>query len=151
MKRILFLLSVLALSIPSYAQWLNMKTKPAYSQHKVQSREDYEYEKSERYTPRTSYDSYTGPRTFVSCRFRTSDYTEAYVLYSNGRIYDNRNGNGYGHYFVGEEMYYKCNKVYIRWDHGGESTGSLNYKERSDGKPVFRIKIGAYTKYYHPF
>ena len=142
MKKYLLLICVLAVSYPVFSQ-------SAYTQFKIQSREDYEYEKSQRYVQRDTYSTYTGRKQWVSCEFRYSNGEKSYGLYSNGRIYDFSDGL-YGHYFVGEEMYYKCYKVYIRWDHGGETTGSLNYKERSDGKPVFRIKIGGSTKWYNP-
>ena len=142
-KRVLLLLCVLFFSYSAFAQ-------SAYKSINIESKESYEYRKSNRGRQQSTYSSYTGNKSHVDCSFINSKKDLAYSLYSSGVIYDHQKELR-GRYFVGEEMYYQCYKVYIRWDHGGETTGSLSYGERSDGKPKFRITIGSSRSLYQPY
>lgn len=141
MKRILLFIGVIVFSLQSYSQIYNLKTKSAYSSINIESKQDYDYRQSHQGQDEATYSSYTGEKNYIFSSFYSRDYSLAYKLTSDGRIIDYKN-DILGRYFVGEKMYYKCYKVYIRWDHGGETSGSLNYGERTDGKPKFRIKKG---------
>lgn len=141
MKKILFLINILILSVPICAQ-------SAYKTIKIESLQDYEYRQSQRGQEEKTYSSYTGEKQYISCSFFNKTNNICYKLTPQGRIIDYRNEIS-GNYFVGEEIYYKCHKVYIRWEHGGETIGRLNYGERTDGKPILGIKgySGAYSIY----
>lgn len=145
MKNKLYIIFVcfLGMQLPTFAQ-------SAYQKINIEPYEQYQYRNSQRNVEQKTYRSYKGEKSYVDCSFKNSEGTLVYKLSGNGRIYDCSN-NIYGNYFVGENMYYKCDKVYIRWDHGGESTGSLNYSERSDGRPKFRIKVGSHNYVYQPY
>lgn len=136
-------ISFLGLQLPTFAQ-------SAYQTISIEPYEQYRYRNSQRGVKQDTYQTYKGDKNYVDCAFVNSEGKLVYKLLESGRIYD-YSKDIYGKYFVGENMYYKCDKVYIRWDHGGETTGNLNYGERSDGRPKFRIRVGSHDYVYQPY
>lgn len=140
------------LSSISFAQGIyNIKTGSAYQQMDVESKSSYNYRKSQAGKVKYTYYSYDGPKDYIFSHFISrNNKTLAFYLYENGRIsYWQGNREREGRYFIGEKMYYKTYKVYIRWNDGALGEGKLDYSERSDGRPVLGIKEsdGAYRIY----
>lgn len=135
MKKILLL--ILSITISSIAA----NAQSAYTPIKLQSMDEYKYERSQAGKQQESYYTYSGTKRYISCNFKDSQGDLSYELRNDGRIYDYyKNYGRSGSYFVGEEMYYKCFRIYILWDDGAEMKGSLNYKETIDGRPKLTLE-----------
>lgn len=138
MKKILFICSIL-MSTMANAQ--------AFKGISIESSSDYSTRKSHDYN--VTYSTYRGTKNYITVDFVTYNDDFAFSLRNNGRIYNYLDDlNGY--YFIGEESGYKSYKIYIRWDHGGEDWGIINYSERSDGRPKLKILKNGW-KVYYPF
>ena len=147
MKKLLFLLfsiTLVLISKPSFAQGIygGYQNKSAYTPMSIETRENAKVRKSHDYN--VTYSSYDGPKSYVEVEFKRENGSLAYSLSSSGYIWDGINQVS-GSYFVGETAGYKIRKVYIRWEHGGETWGTLNYGERSDGRPKFHINHKVYS------
>lgn len=149
MKKILFviILGFMFNSILAQGRY-NIKTGSAYQSINVESKETYNIRKSHNYEE--SYSTYEGTKSYVTVDFVKSDGNIAYSFYQNGHIYDHTRDFG-GSYFVADECGYKSYKIYIRWNHGGEEWGYLNYSERRDGMPNLRIYIQGNGHKYSPY
>lgn len=151
MKKYLILLTITLTFCfeSSIAQGIyNIKTNSSYSRINIESSDSYRIRKSHDYN--ITYSTYNGPKSYVAVDFIKNNDDFAYTLCKNGRIYDYIN-NTEGNYFVADEVGYKIYKVYIRWDHGGETWGTLNYSRRSDGRPKFRINFNGHWYNYSPY
>lgn len=125
----------------SFAQGIygGLKTGSAYKTMHIESYEAQGIRKSHDYN--VTYSTYNGVRSYVKADFKY-DRELAYSLFKNGIIYDYKLDIE-GTYCVGEKCGHETYKVYIRWEHGGETWGTLKYS-RYDGKPSFTIyKAGA--------
>ena len=126
----------------------NIKTGSAYQSLNIESQDTYNIRKSHNYEE--GYGTYEGTKSYVRVDFIRSNGDAAFSLYQNGRIYDYIRDVS-GSYFVANECGYKSYKSYIRWDHGGEAWGFLNYSERSDGMPKLHIYISGKGYVYSPY
>lgn len=136
MKKILFICSIL-LSTIANAQ--------AFKTMRIESSADYSTRKSHNYN--VTYSTYNGAKDYVEADFVTNNGDFAISLRKNGYIYNFKDDlNGY--YFIGEESGYKSYKIYIRWEHGGEDWGIIDYGERSDGRPKLKILKNGWKVYY---
>lgn len=134
---------------PSSAQGIygGYVNKSSYNPISVETREQANVRRS--HNKNVTYSTYEGAKSYCSVRFKSSTGYLTYALYNNGYIWDEIHQVS-GYYFVGEQAEYKTYKVYIRWDHGGETWGTLSYGERTDGWPKFRINYGSRTYIYSP-
>lgn len=138
MNKVFLIVCMVILSYPTFAQNPYQGLGSAYHGINIESQDHYEYRRSSRANT-YSYSSYSGPKTYISCSFYNRNNKICFEFKKTGIIKDYRY-NTIGQYFVGENMYKQCYKVYIRWEHGGETTGSLDYRSRKDGKPKFTIE-----------
>jgi len=131
----------------SFVMFFNDISAQAYKGLNIESFESYNYRRNHK--NEITYSNYNGSKSYIEAKFIKKNNDAAFSFYNDGRIYDFRNSHRKGWYFVGEEMDYKCYKVYIRWNDGGETTGKLDYYKRADGRPVFGIKKfdGGYSIY----
>lgn len=111
----------------------------------IESSSDYSTRRSHNYD--VTYSTYKGTKDYVNVDFVTYNGDFAISLHNSGRIYNHRD-DLYGNYFIGEKSGYKAYKIYIRWDHGGEDWGIIDYGERSDGRPKLRILKNGWKVYY---
>ena len=88
-------------------------------------------------------------KTYISADFQDSKSNLAYAFWNDGIVKDYLH-NISGTYYVGEAVGYQISKVYIRWNHGGTQNATLNYGERSDGRPVLRVYTNSGTFVYKP-
>lgn len=151
MKRILLVVIgvLFFISESSFAQGIygGIRQRSAYTPMQIESKENEQVRKSHNHN--IGYSTYSGERQYISAEFKCSDGNIAFELCQNGFIYDHKRKQS-GYYCIGEQSGYKIFKVYIRWCHGGETWGTLNYSERTDGRPKFRVKIGSSMYVYQP-
>lgn len=110
-------------------------------------------ESEENYRARKSFQNNTPPanvvKTYIRADFKDSKSNLAYAFWNDGIVKDYLH-NISGTYYVGEAAGYQISKVYIRWSHGGTQNATLNYGERSDGRPVLRVYSNSGTFVYKP-
>ena len=150
MKKILLVIVLGFIFNSVYAQGIygNLKTGSAYQSINVESKNTYNIRRS--HNRKEGYSTYEGSKSYVRVDFIRKNGDRAFSFYQNGSMYDwIRNLSG--SYFVANECGYKSYKIYIRWDHGGEAWGFLDYSERSDGRPKLHIYISGDGYVYSPY